>query len=106
MSSEIESKEDLEEKLAQAGNKLVLVFFFAAGEKCDYIHNLLNEIEKAHCDIMEVLKVDVEEVKELSCEYNIEDVPAFVFLKNGETLDTLIGDDWDVIEDLIVKHSE
>lgn len=102
---QVKSKEDLEAKFTEAGNKLVVVDFFATWcGPCKRIAPLLDELAAKHADKLVMLKVDVDEIEELVTEYAVEIMPTFVFKRNGQHLDTLVGSNEDKLKELITKH--
>lgn len=102
---QVKSKEELDTKFTEAGNKLVVVDFFATWcGPCKRIAPLLDELATEHADKLVMLKVDVDEIEELVKEYSIEIMPTFVFKRNGQHLDTLVGSNEDKLKELISKH--
>lgn len=102
----VTSKSDLESKFVEAGDKLVVVDFFATWCKpCTRIAPLLARIAEEKKDKLVVLKVDVDDVEDLVGEYSIEVMPTFVFKRKGEHLDTLVGSNEDKLQELINKHT-
>lgn len=105
MVHQVKSKKELEAKFAEAGNKLVVVDFFATWcGPCKRIAPLLDKLAEKHADKLVMLKVDVDEIDELVKQYKIEIMPTFVFKRNGEHLDTLVGSNEEKLENLIEKH--
>lgn len=105
MVHKVESREDLEDNLTKAGDKLVVIDFYATWcNPCKRIAPVLEEIAKQHEGKLVVLKVDVDEVEELVGEYNIQVMPTFVFKRKGEHVDTLSGSNEEKLKELIEKH--
>lgn len=105
MVHQVKSKSELETKFAEAGDKLVVIDFFATWcGPCKRIAPLLDEIASKNKEKLVMLKVDVDEVEELVGEYSIEVMPTFVFKRKGEHLDTLVGSDESKLKELISKH--
>jgi thioredoxin 1 len=50
------------------------------------------------------LKVDVDELKDVAAEYKIEAMPTFLFIKNGEKIDTVVGARREDLHASIEKH--
>jgi thioredoxin 1 len=101
----VTSKADLEKKLEEAGDKLVVVDFYATWcGPCKRIAPLLKQIAEEKKDKLVVLKVDVDQVEELVGEYNVEVMPTFVYMKNRKPLDTLVGSNEDKLKMLIDKY--
>nr|CAD7428044.1 unnamed protein product [Timema monikensis] len=73
---------DFDAKLAEAGDNLVVVDFFAVWcGPCKMIAPKLEEMAAEYPDIV-VLKVDVDECEDLVAIYEISSMPTFVFIKN------------------------
>lgn len=105
MVHQVKSKEELQKKFDEAGNKLVVVDFFATWcGPCKRIAPFLDELAKKHADSLVMLKVDVDEIDELVKEYKIEIMPTFVFKRSGQHIDTLVGSNEEKLETLIKKH--
>ncbi|KAI3982091.1 hypothetical protein MKX01_018997 [Papaver californicum] len=51
------------------------------------------------------LKVDVDESRTVSEEWNVEAMPNFVFLKDGKKVDRVVGEKKDELQNTIAKHS-
>lgn len=103
---EVKSKSDLESQLVKAGDKLVVVDFFATWCKpCSRISPILEKIAEEKKDSLVVVKVDVDKVEDLAREYGIEVMPTFVFKRKGEQLDTLVGSNEDKLKELIGKYT-
>lgn len=86
----VEEKE-LKEEIFKTG-KLVLVDFFATW--CGPCRMLAPELEKVAevvKDFAEVVKVDVDENRNLAKEYGVMSVPTLVVVKDGEQLDRVVG---------------
>nr|CAD7442015.1 unnamed protein product [Timema bartmani]CAD7596184.1 unnamed protein product [Timema genevievae] len=82
MSYHVKDKADFDAKLAEAGDNLVVVDFFAVWcGPCKMIAPKLEEMAAEYPDIV-VLKVDVDECEDLVAIYEISSMPTFVFIKN------------------------
>jgi len=102
---QVKSKQEFEAKLVEAGDKLVVIDFFATWcGPCKRIAPILDEIVKQHEGQLVLVKVDVDEIEELVGEYSIEVMPTFVFKRKGEHLDTLSGSNEEKLRELIEKH--
>lgn len=51
-----------------------------------------------------IFKVDVDECEDLAIEYNITSMPTFVFMKNGKSVDSFSGANYDKIKATVQKH--
>ncbi|KAK6617455.1 hypothetical protein RUM43_014464 [Polyplax serrata] len=88
---EVKGKKDLSVKIQEAGNKLVVIDFFADWcGPCKQIAPQIEEMEAEYSNVV-FLKVDVDENEEISEEYQITAMPTFFFIKNGNKLDFFTG---------------
>lgn len=73
------------------GNKPVVVQFSAEWcGPCKTIKPKVQEIAKEYSNI-DFLYVDVDEFGKIAAKYSVRSVPAFFFIKNGETVDNVLG---------------
>jgi len=88
---EVKSTEQFNQCLSDAGNKLVVVDFYATWcGPCKMIAPKIVEMAKAMNDVV-FLKVDVEEAEELAVTYDISCMPTFILIKNGEKVHLFSG---------------
>jgi thioredoxin 1 len=52
------------------------------------------------------LKVDVDELSDLAQEYGIRAMPTFMFFKDGEKVDELVGANPNALEEKIKKYAQ
>ncbi|KAM8881990.1 thioredoxin b [Synchiropus picturatus] len=87
----IESKEHFESCLQEAGDKLVVVDFTATWcGPCKMIAPVFKELSHLHTNVV-FLKVDVDDVPDVTEEYNISAMPTFVFIKNKQKVHHFSG---------------
>ncbi|KYN44617.1 Thioredoxin-2, partial [Trachymyrmex septentrionalis] len=78
--------DDLETKLKDAGNNLVVIDFFAVWcGPCKMIGPLIEELSKEMLDVV-FLKIDVDECEDIAAKYEITSMPTFVFIKEGKVV--------------------
>ncbi|XP_011704529.1 PREDICTED: thioredoxin-2 [Wasmannia auropunctata] len=100
----IQNSDDLKSKLKDAGNKLVVIDFFAVWcGPCKMIGPMIEELSKEMQDVV-FLKVDVDECEDIAAEYEISSMPTFVFIKECEVLETFSGANYEKLKNTIQKH--
>jgi len=103
---QVASSDDMKAKLAEAGDKLVVVDFFATWcGPCKMIAPQLEEHSKEKTDIV-FLKVDVDDNEDIAAEYDIASMPTFVFIKNGAVLGSFSGASLDKLKSSIEKYQK
>ncbi|KAL3270880.1 hypothetical protein HHI36_021395 [Cryptolaemus montrouzieri] len=104
MVTHIKDKADLDSKLADAGDLLVVIDFFATWcGPCRMISPKLEELVTEFANVL-ILKVDVDECEDIAMEYNISSMPTFIFIKRKEVITTFSGANYDKLRALILQH--
>lgn len=89
------------EKLQEAGEKLVLIDFYADWcEPCKLISPKLEEYATEYPDIV-VLKVDIDENMDIANEYNVILMPTIIFIKNKEMVSVFRGSQYEEVLSMI-----
>lgn len=123
---------DFDDQLKVAGDKVVVVDFFATWcGPCKMIAPTLEDLAGKHASSLVVLKVsewtyahfdlvisfvyfitnfnlfrqvDVDECEDLAMRYDISSMPTFIFIKNGEKIDSFSGANREKLEKTILQH--
>jgi len=96
--------DDFKNQVTAAGEKLVVVDFFATWcGPCKMIAPVLEELSKTLEDVV-FLKVDVDDVEEVAAEYKITAMPTFIFLKKNEQVAELKGANVEKLKELVEAH--
>lgn len=105
MVHQVESEEDYDQQLINAGSKLVVVDFFATWcGPCKKISPAFADLHTVFPDVV-YLKVDVEIASEVSDRYKIRAMPTFLFVHDGKELDRQTGADLTKLIDRIKLHN-
>ncbi|XP_034101289.1 thioredoxin-T [Drosophila albomicans] len=101
----VQSKEDFEQQLSNAGDKLIVIDFCANWcGPCKLIAPKLEELAAQYAERAVVLKVNVDDNEDITTEYNISSMPTFVFIKSGELLEVFVGGNPDKLCKSMEKH--
>lgn len=86
-------------------DKPVVVDFWAEWcGPCKVLGPVLDELSPQVADKATIVKLNVDESRELATKYGIRGIPTMIFFKNGEVVNTLVGNQpKDVIVDTINK---
>lgn len=101
------NKAEFEQELENAGDKLVIIDFYANWcGSCKIINPQLEELSQIYGDKTKMLIVNVDDCEEIAMAYNITSMPTFVFIKSQEILDVLVGGNIENLTKNIEKYIE
>jgi len=90
---------------AKESKKLVVIDFTASWcPPCRAIAPYFAELAKRFLDVV-FLKVDVDELQSVAQDCEVEAMPTFIFMKDGKTVDKLVGAVKEELEKKIQKHA-
>lgn len=86
---------------------LVLVDFWATWcGPCKMIAPVLEELDAEMSDKVKIVKVDVDQNQETAGNYGIMSIPTLLLLKDGETVDKVVGfRPKEALAELVAKHA-
>lgn len=94
----IKDLEEFTKLLQESGSKLIVVDFYATWcGPCKMISPILEDLSKKYLNVV-FCKVDVDEADDVAQKYDIHAMPTFLFFKNGETIETVVGANSDEIK--------
>lgn len=101
----VENNDDFSKKLDEAGDKLVVVDFYATWcGPCKMIEPFLKQQSEIYKDEVVFLKVDVDENEEIASQYEISCMPTFLFIKKREKVDEISGANQEMIKQMLETH--
>uniref|UniRef100_A0A1B0B8J9 Thioredoxin domain-containing protein n=1 Tax=Glossina palpalis gambiensis TaxID=67801 RepID=A0A1B0B8J9_9MUSC len=101
----IGDKEDFENILTAAGDKYIMVEFFATWcGPCRMLACKIDELASLYQDKAVMVKIDVDDFEELAAEYNITSMPAFMIIKNKQKVEHYCGSKVEQLEEFIEKR--
>ena len=92
--------------LVQAGSQsqLVVLDFSATWcGPCKMIAPLFAELSEQYTNVV-FLKIDVDDNPDTAAKYNVSAMPTFVFVKQGQVVDRLMGASPQRLQELIDEH--
>lgn len=102
------SKEEFE-KIVEEKDTIIFVDMFAEWcGPCQMMSPVIEEIEEENKDKnIKILTVDIDKLPEVAAKYSVMSVPTFLFIKNGEVAESIVGAvTKDIILDKIKALSE
>jgi thioredoxin 1 len=88
---DLASADDLRQALARPGMPLLLNFTARWCQPCKAFAPVLGAIRRAHGDVIDVMRVDVDACPDLAREFGIRGVPASILWRDGAEQDRLVG---------------
>ena len=87
--------------------KLALVDFWAEWcGPCRYLAPTIDALADQYSTQLKVYKLNVDENPNVATRYNIRGIPTVLFIKNGQVIDQLVGNQpKEVFEQAIQKHA-
>ncbi|XP_055294820.1 thioredoxin-like [Sitodiplosis mosellana] len=99
----IETEAQFDEQLKNAGNGLVVVEFCVKwATPCIAMKTILEKLAVLYENVA-IFKVDIEKMKDLGTRFKISAVPAYVFLKDGQFIESFLGAESRRLEHTIMK---
>ncbi|XP_057849808.1 thioredoxin H-type [Cryptomeria japonica] len=91
---------------AKTSGKLVVVDFTATWcGPCRIISPVFVELSKKYTNVV-FLKVDVDELQDVTAEWEVQAMPTFIFIKDGKAIDKIVGAKKDELERKVVTLSQ
>ncbi len=84
------TKENFEEKVLRAENRVLLDFWATWCGPCQMIAPVVEEIAQENAHIT-VGKIDVDQERELTIQFGITSIPTLVVMENGEKKAQMLG---------------
>lgn len=84
--------EDFEQNLQAAGDKPVMVDFYAEWcGPCKLAAPIMDKLSGEYADKAVIAKIDTDEEQELAMRFGVQSIPTVIIFKNGKEIDRKIG---------------
>ena len=104
---QVNSTEEFEKIIAEAGEKPVFVDFFAQWcGKCTMLMPEFEGVAQEKGDSVQFIKVDIEENEEIPEKYKVEALPYLICFKKGEQVGHMMGSKKEKYLEFIEKSLE
>ncbi|RWS04830.1 thioredoxin-2-like protein [Leptotrombidium deliense] len=103
--TKIESREQLKSQLLDAGNNLVVIYFYAEWNflSISWLPKIEN-ISSEFADSVTFLKINVDECAEVAEDYEVTSMPNFVFIKASQIVEKYLGNNEKRVKKLVQKY--
>ncbi len=88
---EIKTPEEFKKEVLECKLPVVVDFWASWCQPCQMLGPVIEELSADFQDKAKVVKVNVDEARELAVEHQVMSIPTVVFFKNGEIKDKTIG---------------
>lgn len=83
--------ETFEKEIASAGAPVIVDFYASWCGPCKMMAPVLESIKSKYEDSIKIIKIDIDENREVASKYSIMSVPTLMFFVNGELVRKEIG---------------
>ncbi|CRL03325.1 CLUMA_CG016391, isoform A [Clunio marinus] len=87
----IQSEKDFEERVIKSKTPVVVDFFATWCMPCKMLTPRIEAVIDEHKGKVSLAKVDIDELTDLSLEYDVQSVPVLAVVKNGKVTNKMIG---------------
>ncbi|MCL2396975.1 MAG: thioredoxin [Defluviitaleaceae bacterium] len=89
--AKIVSEMEFENEVIKSEVPVVVDFFATWCGPCKMISPILDQLSDEFANQAKIVKVDVDQAKEMAINYNVKSVPTLIVFKNGEVVDKIVG---------------
>lgn len=84
------TSKNFEQEVLQSDKPVIIDFYATWCGPCKMLAPIMEEIASEN-DNIKVVKIDVDQEPEISMKYGVTSIPTIVAIKNGETVNTIVG---------------
>ncbi|XP_037809479.1 thioredoxin-2-like [Lucilia sericata] len=101
------SREHFEELLKSIKDKFIIVEFYAEWcGPCKILAVKFQELAEKYQNKLEVLKINIEDLEELAIEYEVNQMPSYMIMRNGMKLEQFFGSKPEQLNAMVEKYLE
>lgn len=89
--AQIINSKNFEQEVLKSNIPVVIDVFAEWCGPCQMIAPIFDELSKELAGKYKLIKLNIDEERELAIKYNISSIPTFIFIKNGEVIDKQTG---------------
>jgi len=82
---------DFQNEVIKSEMPVVVDFFATWCGPCKLIAPVLDQLAEEFDGTAKIVKLDVDQAKEIAIEYGVKSVPTLIFFKDGEIADKVVG---------------
>lgn len=85
------TRHNFKQEIEEASKPVVIDVYATWCGPCQHMAPFFEELAQQYASSYIFAKLNVDEAREIAIEYNVSSVPTFLFLKNGQLIDSIIG---------------
>lgn len=89
--AEMISSDNFETEVLQSEIPVVIDFFASWCGPCQQVAPIFDELAKELAETYKLVKINIDEERDLAIKYNVSSIPTFIFIKNGEVVGKEMG---------------
>ncbi|XP_019893445.1 thioredoxin-2-like [Musca domestica] len=102
----IDSKDDFENIIKEAGERLIMFEFFAPWcGPCRILTTKLVDMANLYRDKLLIVKIDVDEFEDLAIEHNVTAMPTFLIMQNKKLLQQFSSSNAEHLQETVEKYA-
>lgn len=85
------TRHNFKQEIEESTKPVVIDVYATWCGPCQHMAPFFEELAQAYGDVYTFAKLNVDEAREIAIEYGVHSVPAFLFLRKGILVDSVIG---------------
>jgi len=85
------TKNDFEKEVLQSKLPVVIDVFATWCGPCQQVEPIFNELSKELAETYKLVKLNIDEERDIAVKYNVSSIPTFLFIKGGELVGKEMG---------------